>query len=154
MAGLAGLADCWTWWFGVPSKYLCFHQGLVPPTGGIKDTVEQGLGGLEAPLWHPWGTILAAWVTILVIQGSPGHLTGHLGVETWIFIDFWWIWGSSWDPIWDQSPQDPMAACAENIVNTQVFVRFHSICSFTILVSPGRVWDLLFGPFWAPWGAF
>ncbi len=44
------------------------------------------------------GSILAA---IWVIQGSQGTPTGHLGVQTWFFTDFRWIWGPSGDNLFD-----------------------------------------------------
>ena len=50
-------------------------------------------GGLEAPFWHPEGPFGCS-------RGPRGHPTGHLGVQTRIFIDFGWILGPSWDPLW------------------------------------------------------
>ena len=51
------------------------------------------LGGLGAPFWHPgvpfWG-----------YGGPAGHPIGHLWIHTSIFIDFWWILGPSWNPLW------------------------------------------------------
>ena len=47
------------------------------------------------------------------------------------------------------------AVCAENIVNTIVFIRFHFISKIASLVSPGRVWDLIwdvFGDLWEHFG--
>ena len=32
-------------------------------------------------------------------MGPQGHRRGHLGVQGWIFIDFWWISGASWEYI-------------------------------------------------------
>ena len=29
-----------------------------------------------------------------------GHSLGHLGVQVWILIDFGWIWGTFWGPVW------------------------------------------------------
>ena len=47
-----------------------------------------------------WGSIFGTWDTILVILGSRGTPNGHLGVQIWILIDFGWIFGPSWDPLW------------------------------------------------------
>jgi len=62
-------------------------------------------------IWTPWGTILAPFGDPGAPFGDPvspfwwpgdshGPPMEHLGVQTWIFIDFRWILGSLWGPFW------------------------------------------------------
>ena len=45
-----------------------------------------------------------------------------------------------------KSCQNCMLGCAENIQKTVVFVIFHFLMFFMILVSPGGSWDLILEP--------
>ena len=74
------------------------RTGRTGRTGRMLDRVALGaqschLGGLEGPFWHPG-------VPFGRSRGTRGYPTGHLGVQIWIFIDFGWILGPSWDPLW------------------------------------------------------
>ena len=49
---------------------------------------------------------MAPWATMLVIQGSTGTLPGTpLGPDL-DFIDFFGIWGPSWESLWRQFGQN------------------------------------------------
>ena len=44
-------------------------------------------------IWQAWCSTLAPWGTMGRSRDSWEDTKGHLGVQTWIFIDFWWISG-------------------------------------------------------------
>ena len=56
-------------------------------------------GDLEAQFWYPGGPFWHPGAPFSSSSGTQGHPRGHLGVQTWICIDFGWILGASWDHV-------------------------------------------------------
>ena len=47
-----------------------------------------------------------------------------------------------------------VVGCAENIVNTVVFVRFHFFTYSVNWMISNRLWDVFLVAFWIPWADF
>ena len=86
-----------------------------------------------------WGSFVGSFWLLFCDLGQPGGNTGSR-------VGFLGIW--AW-----KSPENTRLGCAETIVNTVVFVRFHIFMFFVNWVSTWRLLDLILVGFWVP-GAY
>ena len=139
------------------------------------------LGDLEAPFRYLGGLIFAFGWPCWWSMGPQGHQRGHLGVQGWIFIDFWWILRPSWESIlisllvffrfgvtnlqcqfwgvffsgfgWGNDTRICSRMCWKHCSDV-AFVRFHF---FTYLVNwmiSSRLLDVCLAAFWVHWAHF
>ena len=87
-----------------------------------------------------WGSFVGSFWLLFCDLGQPGGNTGSR-------VGFLGIW--AW-----KSPENTRLGCAETIVNIDVFVRFHFFNCLAILVSSGRLLNLILVAFGVPGGHF
>ena len=55
---------------------------------------------LAGAFWRPGVWFWCPGAPFCWSGGPQGHPTGHLGGQTWMLVDFWWILGPPWDQLW------------------------------------------------------